>query len=201
MIVVEATGIRDVPSGPLLRIGHDRFLEGLSRLVETVRVASGGATRLFLQVIDFLSIRRRPTPEAYLGRFLAVTDALRGRMARALAEPEWAAGPESDLRARLLRCSRPELEAVLDERELEALDVGARERVTDVHLPHVRDLPRVLPGLFADAADRARARGLRRDRAPLRARLHDGVVPLAAEHARPTATGRRSKGGCACRSR
>ncbi|MEO7091867.1 MAG: NADH:flavin oxidoreductase, partial [Polyangiales bacterium] len=25
-IVVEATGIRDVPSGPLLRIGHDRFL-------------------------------------------------------------------------------------------------------------------------------------------------------------------------------
>ena len=29
VIVVEATGIRDVPSGPLLRIGHDRFLPGL----------------------------------------------------------------------------------------------------------------------------------------------------------------------------
>jgi 2,4-dienoyl-CoA reductase-like NADH-dependent reductase (Old Yellow Enzyme family) len=29
-IVVEATGIRDVPSGPLLRIGHDRFLPGLA---------------------------------------------------------------------------------------------------------------------------------------------------------------------------
>ena len=28
MIVVEATGIRDVPSGPLLRIGHDRFVAG-----------------------------------------------------------------------------------------------------------------------------------------------------------------------------
>ena len=27
-IVVEATGIRDVPSGPLIRIGHDRFLPG-----------------------------------------------------------------------------------------------------------------------------------------------------------------------------
>ena len=27
-IVVEATGIRDVPSGPLLRAGHDRFLPG-----------------------------------------------------------------------------------------------------------------------------------------------------------------------------
>ena len=32
-IVVEATGIRDVPSGPLLRIGHDRFLPGLIRIV------------------------------------------------------------------------------------------------------------------------------------------------------------------------
>jgi 2,4-dienoyl-CoA reductase-like NADH-dependent reductase (Old Yellow Enzyme family) len=29
-IVVEATGIRDVPSGPLLRIGHDRFLARLA---------------------------------------------------------------------------------------------------------------------------------------------------------------------------
>ncbi len=38
-IVVEATGIRDVPSGPLLRIGHDRFLPGLAELVETVRRA------------------------------------------------------------------------------------------------------------------------------------------------------------------
>ena len=38
-LVVEATGIRDVPSGPLLRIGHDRFLPGLKELVETVRRA------------------------------------------------------------------------------------------------------------------------------------------------------------------
>ena len=41
-IVVEATGIRDVPSGPLLRAGDDRFLPGLSELVSTVRRASGG---------------------------------------------------------------------------------------------------------------------------------------------------------------
>src|SRR5919107_1565819 len=33
-IVVEATGVRDIPSGPLLRIGHDRFLPGLEKLVE-----------------------------------------------------------------------------------------------------------------------------------------------------------------------
>ncbi len=41
-LVVEATGIRDIPSGPLLRVGDDRFVPGLSRLVETVRRASGG---------------------------------------------------------------------------------------------------------------------------------------------------------------
>jgi 2,4-dienoyl-CoA reductase-like NADH-dependent reductase (Old Yellow Enzyme family) len=35
-IVIEATGIRDVPSGPLLRIGHDRYIEGLQRLVQTI---------------------------------------------------------------------------------------------------------------------------------------------------------------------
>jgi 2,4-dienoyl-CoA reductase-like NADH-dependent reductase (Old Yellow Enzyme family) len=39
------------------------------------------------------------------------------------------------------------------------LQRGYRERVTDVHLPHVRDLPRVLPTLFADAAERARKVG------------------------------------------
>src|SRR5690349_16927520 len=41
-IVVEATGVRDVPSGPLLRIGHDRFLPGLVRLVDRVRKQSEG---------------------------------------------------------------------------------------------------------------------------------------------------------------
>ncbi len=34
VIVVEATGIRDVRSGPLLRIGDERFLPGLKRLGE-----------------------------------------------------------------------------------------------------------------------------------------------------------------------
>src|SRR3954469_1651197 len=69
-IVVEATGVRDVPSGPLLRIGHDRFLPGLRTLVERVRQASGGHTRLFIQIIDFLSVRRRPEKEKFFARFL-----------------------------------------------------------------------------------------------------------------------------------
>ena len=73
-LVVEATGIRDIPSGPLLRIGHDRFIAGLAELVRTVRQASGGRTRLFIQIIDFLRIRRRPEPERFFREFLSLTD-------------------------------------------------------------------------------------------------------------------------------
>src|SRR5436305_459197 len=65
VLVVEATGIRDVRSGPLLRIGDDRFVPGLRALVDTVREESQGHTRLFIQVIDFLTVRRRPTLEAF----------------------------------------------------------------------------------------------------------------------------------------
>lgn len=39
-LVVEATGIADVASGPLLRIGHDRYLPGLAEIVRVVREAS-----------------------------------------------------------------------------------------------------------------------------------------------------------------
>src|SRR6185295_9028806 len=39
------------------------------------------------------------------------------------------------------------------------LRFGYRERVTDTELSHVRELPNVLPRLFADAARRAREAG------------------------------------------
>src|SRR5439155_18573118 len=65
VLVVEATGIRDVPSGSLLRIGDDRFIPGLRKLVDTVRERSQGRTRLFIQVIDFVAVRRRPEPEKF----------------------------------------------------------------------------------------------------------------------------------------
>lgn len=158
VLVVEATGIRDVPSGPLLRIGDDRFVPGLRSLVDVVRQRSGGRTRLFIQLIDFLAVRRRPAPAAYFGRHLAITDALRQRLTGALANARWldaATAPDAAVRARLLAADRPLVESVLDARQLEALDYGYRERVGDLHLPHVRELPRVLPGLFADAARRA----------------------------------------------
>ena len=85
-IVVEATGIREVPSGPLLRIGHDRFLPGLKDLVRVVREASGGETRLFIQIIDFLTIRRRPDPARYFAQFLAITPRHRSAFGRADAD-------------------------------------------------------------------------------------------------------------------
>jgi dimethylglycine catabolism A len=151
-IVVEATGIREVPSGPLLRIGHDRFLPGLRDLVRVVREASGGETRLFIQIIDFLTIRRRPDPARYFAQFLAVTARHRSAFGRVDAR-------DSDVRSWLAALPRDELEKALDARELEALDFGYRERVTDLHLPQIRDLPTQLPGLFSDAARRAREAG------------------------------------------
>jgi 2,4-dienoyl-CoA reductase-like NADH-dependent reductase (Old Yellow Enzyme family) len=151
-IVVEATGIRDVPSGPLLRIGHDRFLPGLRRLVETVRRASGGRTRLLIQLIDFLAVRRRPEPKKFFERFLEITD----RHRAALGEPLLS---DAEVRARLSVMSGDDLARVLTPGELEALQFGYRERVTDMDRPHIKNLPQVLPGLFADAAVRAEAAG------------------------------------------
>lgn len=148
-IVVEATGIRDIPSGPLLRIGHERYIPGLRRLVDTVREASGGETRLLIQLIDFLTIRRRPEPQKFLQRFLTITDAHR----EALGDKRLS---DEEVRVRLTRMSDEELARVLISAEREALNFGYRERVTDTHLNHIRTLPDVLPALFANAAARAK---------------------------------------------
>src|SRR4051812_17215167 len=159
VIVVEATGIRDVPSGPLLRIGHDRFLPGLEELVETVHRRSRGRTLLFIQIIDFLRIRRRPQKEKFFTGFLEITGAHRESLAAALGDPAWRDAPAGDVRQRLTEIDDALLDAILDPREIESLRFGARERVTDTHLDHIRDLPRVLPDLFADAALRAKKAG------------------------------------------
>src|ERR1051325_919210 len=88
-IVVEATGVRDIPSGPLLRIGHDRFIPGLRQLVETVREASRGRTRLFIQIIDFLAVKRRPEKAKFFTRFLELSNRHRDALAEATSEPKW----------------------------------------------------------------------------------------------------------------
>src|ERR1700749_1054408 len=158
-IVVEATGIRDVPSGPLLRIGHDRFLPGLRELVETVRRESEGRTRLFIQIIDFLSVKRRPEKLKFFERFLHITDRHRRALAELDDDEGWLKRDEAGVRVFLRDAPEEVVERVLDERELEALRFGYRERVTDTQLAHVRELPQVRPGLFADAAQRARTEG------------------------------------------
>src|SRR5262249_14219771 len=134
VLVVEATGIRDVRSGPLLRIGDDRFLPGLNRLVETVRERSQGQTRLFIHVIDCVTVRRRPEAATCFGRHLAVGHALRERLARALGEDAWREATEQQVRDALVHAERALVEAVLTARELEALDYGYRERIWDTHL-------------------------------------------------------------------
>jgi 2,4-dienoyl-CoA reductase-like NADH-dependent reductase (Old Yellow Enzyme family) len=159
VLVVEATGIRDVPSGPLLRIGDDRFVDGLARLVRTVREASGGETLLFVQLIDFLAIRRRPEPARYFAEFLALAARHREELARVAGDADLARAPDDVVRARLAALAPEAQRQVLSAREWEDLQMGARERVTDTHLPHVRDLPSALPTLFAAAARRARAAG------------------------------------------
>ena len=159
VLVVEATGIRDIASGPLLRIGHDRFIPGLAKLVQTVRTRSHGHTRLFIQLIDFVTVRRRPEPEKFFGRYLEITPQIGRRLATALGDERWLAAAEAEVRTRLLAAERSLIDAVLTTRELESLDYGYRERIWDTHLPWIRDLPRLLPGLFAEAACRARQAG------------------------------------------
>ncbi|HVG21797.1 MAG TPA: NADH:flavin oxidoreductase [Blastocatellia bacterium] len=158
-IVVEATGIRDIPSGPLLRIGHDRFIPGLSELVETVRRESGGHTRLLIQIIDFLTVKRRPTKEKYFARFFQLKRRHREALARVMRDDKWVGEDDASVRALLADMPDEKLDEVLDERELESLRYGYRERVTDVELPHIKSLPDVLPGMFAAAAARAKKAG------------------------------------------
>src|SRR5438067_10208565 len=97
-LVVEATGVRDIPSGPLLRIGHDRFLPGLKKLVETVREASAGHTKLFIQIIDFLAVKRRPDRSKYFQRFLRITEGHRKSLSELTGDPQWLNDDEAKLR-------------------------------------------------------------------------------------------------------
>ena len=151
-IVIEATGIRDIPSGPLLRISSDHYVPGLQQLTEVVREASGGQTRLLIQLIDFLQIRRRPQPDAFFERFLEVTTSHHQRLGMEAAD-------EQAVRQRLAALEDAELDEVLAPRELEALRQGYRERVTDTHSPGIAALPETLPKLFAQAAVRAQQAG------------------------------------------
>jgi len=159
VLVVEATGIRDIPSGPLLRIGDDRFIPGLRKLVKAVKEASEGQTLLFIQIIDFLAVRRRPDPLKYFDRFLSINPRHRSQLGTVTNNQKWLHATDADVRDFLKTAPDETLDLVLTARELESLRFGYRERVTDTDLDHIKRLPDELPDVFAAAAGRAREAG------------------------------------------
>ena len=138
--MVEATGVRDIPSGPLLRIGHDRFIPGLRKLVETVRRRSGGHTRFFIQIIDFLAVKRRPEKAKYFESYFAPSDRHRRALAEAMNEQSWLAATDQQVRALLKAAPDDLIEVALDESEIESCVTLSRAR-TDTHLAHIKELP------------------------------------------------------------
>lgn len=159
VLVVEATGVRDIPSGPLLRIGDDRFIPGLRKLVDVVQEASDGETLLFIQIIDFLTVKRRPEKEKFFDRFLKIDDRIRQKVIEIAGYGESFGTSDSAVREFLKSAGEEVIDQILTDREIEALRFGYRERVTDTDLPHVRNLPNELPEIFAAAAMRARECG------------------------------------------
>jgi 2,4-dienoyl-CoA reductase-like NADH-dependent reductase (Old Yellow Enzyme family) len=152
VIVVEATGIRDVPSGALLRISDDKFVQGLGEIARVIHEASGGRTRAIIQLIDFLAMKRRPDPKDFFFRYLAITERHREKL-------NLPGTDDLQVRTALSKLTEDQLMRVLEAREFENLKMGFRERVTDVHLQHIRELPEQLPSLFAQAAKRAQDAG------------------------------------------
>jgi 2,4-dienoyl-CoA reductase-like NADH-dependent reductase (Old Yellow Enzyme family) len=135
MIVLEATGIRDVASGPLLRLSHDRFVPGLRALVAEMRAA--GDALVMPQIIDFLKIATRKPTRAFLEGLVA-----RGAL------------PE-----RLLGLSDAEFERdharYLTPRQGRDFLYGYRQTIEDLDPAEIRRIP----AWFAEAARRARACG------------------------------------------
>jgi 2,4-dienoyl-CoA reductase-like NADH-dependent reductase (Old Yellow Enzyme family) len=136
MIVLEATGVRDVASGPLLRLSHDRFVPGLAALVAEMKAVSDSL--VMPQIIDFLKVaRRKPTREFMEGLVR------RGRL------PEHALGlSDAEFEARLE-------EWVPSARDRRDFRHGYRQTIEDLELAEIRRIP----GWFAAAARRARQAG------------------------------------------
>src|SRR6185503_5557147 len=136
MIVLEATGIRDVASGPLLRLSDDRYVPGLRALVAEMRAA--GPALVIPQIIDVLKIATRKPTRAFLEGLVR-----RGPLAEGILDVS-----DADSEAGLERyppdprLSRDFLPAY--RQTIEDLDTGEIRRI---------------PGWFAGAARRARQAG------------------------------------------
>lgn len=135
MIVLEATGIRDVASGPLLRLSHDRFVPGLRALVDEMRRA--GDALVMPQIIDFLKIATRKPTRAFMESLVG-----RGQLAPsvlALTDAEFERDHAS----------------LLTPRRRRDFLYGYRQTIEDLDLAEIRQIP----GWFAAAARRARQCG------------------------------------------
>ncbi len=136
MIVLEATGIRDVASGPLLRLSDDRFVPGLRRLREDMRALS--PSLVVPQIIDFLKIARRKPTREFMQAMVR-----RGRLPEtvlALSDAEFEAG---------------HAEWLQEPRDRRDFLYGYRQTIEDLSLDEIRRIP----GWFAGAARRARQAG------------------------------------------
>src|SRR5690606_15909439 len=87
--------------------------------------------------------------------FLVLTPRHRDALADLTGDAAARTCSDDELRTRLAALDDKQLPNVLTPRELEDLERGYRERVTDTHLPFIAELPQVLPTMFADAAARA----------------------------------------------
>jgi dimethylglycine catabolism A len=135
MIVLEATGVRDVASGPLLRLSHDRFVPGLRALRDEMRALSPAL--VVPQIIDFLKIARRKPTRAFI----------EGAVGRDEL-PESALAMSDDSFER-------DAPSFLSPRQLRDFRFGYRQTIEDLDADEIARIP----GFFADAAARARAAG------------------------------------------
>jgi 2,4-dienoyl-CoA reductase-like NADH-dependent reductase (Old Yellow Enzyme family) len=136
MIVLEATGIRDVASGPLLRLSDDRYVPGLRALREEMRALS--PSLVVPQIIDFLKIATRKTTRDFVAGMVK-----RGRLPEAtlaLGDEEF----ERDLERHLP-----------NERDRRDFRFGYRQTIEDLGVDEIRRIP----GWFAAAARRAQRAG------------------------------------------
>jgi 2,4-dienoyl-CoA reductase-like NADH-dependent reductase (Old Yellow Enzyme family) len=136
VIVLEAIGIRDVASGPLMRLSHDRFVPDLRQLVADMHAA--GAAVVLPQLIDFLKIATRKPVRAFMEGLVA-----RGQLAKHvldLTDEDFAAGYERYLP---------------DERLRRDFLYGYRQTIEDLGVDEIRRIP----GWFGDAARRAQQAG------------------------------------------
>lgn len=115
LIVLEAMGVRDIASGPLMRISHDRYVPGLRALVEEMHATAD--VRVVPQIIDFLKIARRD-PARSLARLEA----------RYPGCSTW---------------NEARLEATLTPREWRDYSHGYRQQIEDLDVAEIEALPRL----------------------------------------------------------